>query len=118
MISNNAQQVITVDLLELVFDMQRDLMNKIEENNGSTGTIHGLATALMVETAEFLNEDGSFKFWKKNHTKDPDKIFEEFIDIFFFWVQIAIKSGYTVDQIYQKYQDKWEVNMQRQEDNY
>ena len=103
--------------LEL-FEMQKELIRTIFVRTGDTGTVHGSITAMMVEAGEFLNENGQYKWWKKNHLVDTEKELEEFIDIFFFWLQAAILKGYTADQLFDAYKRKWKVNIERQKSNY
>ena len=101
-----------------LFRMQHDLMKIVESHSGSTGDAKGSAIALMVETSELLNEEGSFKWWKKNHTQDKEKILEEYVDILFFWLQLGIKLGFGPLSVFEAYKKKWEKNVKRQEDGY
>lgn len=106
------------DMFVTIFRMQRELMKVIESRNGSTGSITELILAMLVEGAEFANEDGSFKFWKQNHKKDSNAIKEELIDILFFWVQLVVKIGFEPEEMFKAYVEKWDINIKRQRQNY
>ncbi len=106
-----------MELSEL-FDMQEELMRIVENKDNTENTAKDNIVALIVEASEFLNEEGSFKWWKHNHTQNRDKMLEEYVDIFFFFMQAGIKAGFSPTEIQTEYLRKWRVNANRQRDNY
>lgn len=106
------------DMLSTMFASQRELMTVVQNRNGTTGTVPGNILAIIVEAAELANENGEFKWWKKNHEASRDKQLEELVDILFFLLQTAIKLDFSHVDIFKGYMKKWEKNIHRQRDNY
>lgn len=105
--------------LDAIFSAQSELMEVVEKHSGSTGTIPGNILAVIVEMGELANAEESFKWWKnQTKNKDKDKILDELVDALFFWVQIAIKLELSPSDIFKGYMKKWQVNINRQLDNY
>lgn len=50
--------------------------------------------ALKVEIAEFSNEVGWFKYWKKNHVRSDAKVLEELADVIHFFLSVGISRKY------------------------
>lgn len=116
------QQMMTLkDFLNLQAGLDRVIMDRFE-STGNTIDKRELLTdkilALMVETGEFTNELGNFKYWKQGHKADMDKVLIEFADIFFFYLSIANLLGFTAEQLQEAYMAKWNENIRRQKNNY
>lgn len=110
--------VVKADYLTQILDGQAKLMEVVENRNGTTGSLSENIMAAMVELGELANEDGSFKWWKKEHKKNIDKVLEEYVDVLHFMFQFAIKCGFTANDIFNAYMNKLEKNIERQNDNY
>ncbi|UUM19636.1 MULTISPECIES: dUTP diphosphatase [unclassified Mycoplasma] len=82
--------------LSRIFEMQKDLDEKIKEKSVDTDPnlsedqiIMNGTIALIVEASEFANEIQSFKYWKKNKNIDNKKVLEEFADLVHFLVSFS-----------------------------
>lgn len=75
-------------------------------------------TALNVEVAELIQEVGHFKYWKKNKEESREKILDEFIDVFHFWLSIGNTLGFSPEEIEEAYMKKNKENYKRQDNGY
>ena len=80
--------------------------------------------ALMVELGEILKEDECYKYWKNTkHTLDnaeyKERAKEEFADLLHFVMSIGIDIyDNGVDEMYEYYIKKHNINIERQTKNY
>lgn len=107
-----------MDRLEHIFELQRKLDAEIERNHGVVSQdmctwVQKEVMAIMVELAELL-EEVNFKWWKIPHPVDRDKIKEELVDVFHFFVSLCLKVGITAEELYAAYLAKNEENLRRQ----
>lgn len=107
-----------IDRFEDLFVKQRELMTVIEGRMHQECTVTNDIVAMVSEIGELLNEHGEFKFWKRNHHAQRSQILEEYVDIFFFWMQAGIRLGFSTSEIYTQYLHKHDVNIERQKNNY
>lgn len=101
-----------------LFSKQKELMQIIQKRSGIKPNASQAILALMVEAGELANENGEFKTWKKNHIKNIPAQLIELIDILFFYLQFAIIEGYTAADLETAYLEKWQINIDRQKNNY
>jgi len=100
--------------LEKLLGMQKQLMEKVPHNHVIKPEHQGLVVAgcgIIEETMEFLNAIG-FKSWRPSPLPREAQL-EELTDILFFYLELIILSGFSLEQIEQEYKRKHSVNLDR-----
>jgi dimeric dUTPase (all-alpha-NTP-PPase superfamily) len=118
------------DKLDFLFNKQNELYKKQLENSENKMKnlydikepfegyrIFMLSTALVHEAIE-LQRETNWKWWKKENAMNKDKIQEEIIDIWHFLIQLSIEAGLDSKKMLEKYVQKNEENLKRQEKGY
>lgn len=125
------------DKLELIFERQKDLMEKyhdIEKGNGAIVVepsewgeldyrpLQYRLKDLMERCIEEMMEAANtlkLKPWKNTDvTTDTDHYLEEIADAFHFFIELCITSGFDANSLALMYLKKSEVNKFRQRSNY
>lgn len=75
------------ELFELQREVDRIIENKIDVNFNDT--LNERKIAFKVELSEFANEIGFFKYWKKSHVKNDERIKDEWSDCLAFLLSIT-----------------------------
>ncbi|RLJ03425.1 MAG: dUTPase [Candidatus Aenigmatarchaeota archaeon] len=109
------------DLRE-IFELQRRLDEFIAKEKSlkewsREESIDKLTTAMLDEVME-VKEHANWKWWKKPKEWDIEEIKEEMVDILHFWVSLCLRLGITPEEIFEKYKEKNQKNIQRQLDDY
>jgi len=142
MASNTQQE--TKDMLSKIFEMQTELNNYVFEKNnlkdssGNTLNMQDLLNAVnnnelkvndlpnqwlsnyskaMSEEIKELDEDLLWKWWSKDEI-DIQNIRVELIDVLHFLVSAMICAGLTPEKVFDVYQQKHPVNLNRQDTGY
>jgi len=142
MTSNTQQE--TKDMLSKIFEMQTELNNYVFEKNNlkdSSGNTLNMQTLLnavnnnelkvndlpnqwlsnyskaMSEEIKELDEDLLWKWWSKDEI-DIQNIRVELIDVLHFLVSAMICAGLTPEKVFDVYQQKHAVNLNRQDTGY
>jgi dimeric dUTPase (all-alpha-NTP-PPase superfamily) len=142
MTSNTQQE--TKDMLSKIFEMQTELNNYVFEKNnlkdssGNTLNMQALLNAVnnnelkvndlpnqwlsnyskaMSEEIKELDEDLLWKWWSKDEI-DIQNIRVELIDVLHFLVSAMICAGLTPEKVFDVYQQKHAVNLNRQDTGY
>jgi NTP pyrophosphatase (non-canonical NTP hydrolase) len=110
-----------------LFNAQAAFQNTIEIKQGGnelvpTDNAHKMQyhlAAASVEIAEILQLDERWKNWKKNYRpfKKEEKT-EEFADAMIFLMNGAMFSGISGEELFNKIQDKIQINYKRQQEGY
>lgn len=135
---------VSQDMLTSIFNMQAELndyvfqKNKLLDNDGNTITMDTIFQAVhagelmvndlpnrwlsnysraMEEELKELNDDLLWKWWSKD-TIDIQNIRVELIDILHFLVSAMISAGLTPEKVFDVYQQKHAVNINRQDSDY
>jgi len=98
---------------------------KLEEPIGvydiSVDKYHNFA----LSSGIFAHNCYNWKWWSKRYDKQPKgSIIDwqnakvEYIDILHFFISLGQTLGFTPEEIFRIYKQKWEVNIKRQEDGY
>ena len=74
--------------------VQRKVDNKIMEGLSEKPTPEMIYFAMLTEFFELANAIGTWKWWKKNHTLDKDKILDELADVIAFFLSFYIQAEY------------------------
>lgn len=116
-----------MDILTKIFEEQENLQNVIAERNKDRHfyqkepfggyRIFMITTNILHESVE-LQRETNFKYWKQEKNMDINKIKEETMDIFHFFIQLCLEIGLNPTEIFEKYMSKMQVNLLRQEKNY
>lgn len=83
--------------LQRLFEMQRELDTRIEEEHGIVRTdslIDKKILALLVEVGELANETRCFKFWSNKGASPKEVVLEEYADGLHFVLSIGLFLGY------------------------
>lgn len=106
-----------LDSLNQIFYMQNAFNQKLRKDRGleysSTEWIQKEALALMVELAEVMDE-AKYKWWKDQGAVEPDKLKEELVDVFHFFLSMCLDAGMDADELHALYMKKNRVNFERQ----
>jgi len=116
------------DSLHEIWRMQRDLNEKIGRDtvfsSNKEAWVFDYITALEQEVSE-LKDCTNWKFWSveyKKHDKhaiiDKQNAKVEMVDILHFVVSLAQCLGFTPESLLDVYKQKWQVNMNRQDNGY
>jgi len=108
-----------MDRLQELFDMQRKFdLEVVEKRNLHNITpdewMQKETLAMISELSELLDEV-NFKWWKNPKTVDYQRVKEELIDIFHFFMSMCLKIGMDADEVYQRYIEKNKENFKRQQ---
>lgn len=90
--------------------------NKIKANDLPNHWLGQYAMAMRAELDE-LDEELLWKWWSKDEI-DLQNIRVELIDILHFLVSAMMCSGLSADKVFDIYQKKYQVNIDRQNKNY
>ena len=84
-----------MDLTHL-FQMQKELDTKIEEQHGlkNTDLVDKKVLALLVELGELANETRCFKFWSLKPASSPQVILEEYVDGLHFILSLGLTLNF------------------------
>lgn len=134
----------TGDMLSQIFEMQTELnnyvfsSNKLSNNSGNTLSMADIFEAVnnnqlmvndlpnrwlanyskaMQEELNELDDDLLWKWWSKDRI-DIQNIHVELIDILHFLVSAMICAGLTADKVFDVYQQKHSINLDRQDSGY
>lgn len=122
---------MNIDMLTEMYNKQFNLQKKlgtIDKFNESQAmkqqfinqmilALHEEAVEIMRETA-YKNPDYVPFGWKKHQEFNNEKFQEEIIDIIHFVLNLAIVSGMSPNEIFNKYMEKNKENANRKENNY
>jgi dimeric dUTPase (all-alpha-NTP-PPase superfamily) len=134
----------TTDMLRKIFEMQTELndyvfeKNNLKDNSGNALNMQAVFNAVnnnelkvndlpnqwlsnyskaMSEEIKELDEDLLWKWWSKDEI-DIQNIRVELIDILHFLVSAMICAGLTPEKVFDVYQQKHSVNLNRQDTGY
>ncbi|NIN35872.1 MAG: dUTPase [Gammaproteobacteria bacterium] len=137
-------EIKTGDMLSQIFEMQTELnnyvfsSNKLGNNSGNTLSMTDIFEAVnnnqlmvndlpnrwlvnyskaMREELNELDDDLLWKWWSKDRI-DIQNIRVELIDILHFLVSAMICAGLTADKVFDVYQQKHSINLDRQDLEY
>jgi len=76
-------------------------------------------TALIAELGEILEENQKWKCWRKNPPPvDYDNLLAEVVDAFHFLINITLFLGFDSSDVYSRFIEKNQKNIERQNNNY
>ena len=140
----SATQQESKDMLSKIFEMQTELnnyvfeKNNLKDNTGNTLNMQAVFEAVnnnelkvnelpnqwlsnyskaMSEEIKELDEDLLWKWWSKDEI-DIQNIRVELIDVLHFLVSAMICAGLTPQKVFDVYQQKHSVNINRQDTGY
>lgn len=107
-----------MDKLDEIFAMQAALNDDIVNTRGlpeydMQTWIQKLTLATISELSELIAEV-NFKWWKNEKPVDVDNVRDEIVDIVHFVVSMALRSGMSADELYDRYMAKNKENFDRQ----
>lgn len=112
---------MTEDKLDAIFRMQKyfaDLIVSTKPFPKQTEImVQNLCTAMSHEVHELQNLT-NWKWWKQYKQFNEAEAKEELIDIFHFVIHTALVLGMTPQNFLDTYNQKMEINKQRQEQGY
>jgi len=141
---NETKHPDTLDMLRKIFQMQAELndyvfmKNGLKDNKGATLNMQAIDTDVnngrlkvndlpntwlskyskaMTEEIRELDEALLWKWWSKDEV-DMQNVRVELIDILHFLVSAMICAGLSADKVFDIYQQKHSVNLDRQDSGY
>ena len=107
-----------MDKLDEIFAMQAALNDDIVNTRGlpeydMSTWIQKLTLATMSELSELIAEV-NFKWWKNEKPVNVDNVRDEIVDIVHFVVSMALRSGMSAEELYDRYMAKNKENFDRQ----
>lgn len=107
-----------MDKLDAIFAMQERLNDDIVTTRGlpeydMQTWIQKLTLATMSELSELIAEV-NFKWWKNEKPVNVDNVRDEIVDIVHFVVSMALRSGMSAEELYDRYMAKNQENFDRQ----
>lgn len=86
-------------ILNTLYEAQDKLDQFVAEKTGidihDVENVDKRVFALKVEVAEFANETGWFKYWKRSHRMDRRKTLEEHADVTHFFLSVGLSRNYN-----------------------
>jgi dimeric dUTPase (all-alpha-NTP-PPase superfamily) len=119
-----------MDKLEKMMELQHSLQarlgtwDKIVDDASKQQFVNQMILAMFEETTEIMREtryknpDAVPFGWKKGQEWNNELFKEELIDILHFWMNLVHISGMTVEEVYNRYCRKNNINHERQDKNY
>ena len=74
--------------------------------------------ALFTEVGEFANATRCFKYWSKRPQESKERLLDEYVDIYFFWLSIGNTMKFTPLEVEAAYRKKYRENIRRQKEGY
>lgn len=107
-----------MDKLDEIFEMQAKLNDDIVTTRGlpeydMQTWMQKLTLATLSELSELIAEV-NFKWWKNEKPVNTDNVRDEIVDIVHFVVSMALRSGMSADELYDRYMAKNKENFDRQ----
>jgi dimeric dUTPase (all-alpha-NTP-PPase superfamily) len=107
-----------MDKLDEIFTMQAALNDDIVNTRGlpqydMQTWIQKLTLATISELSELIDEV-NFKWWKNEKEINVDNVRDEIVDIVHFVVSMALRSGMSAQELYDRYMAKNKENFDRQ----
>lgn len=103
--------------LQDVFNAQADLNNRCGVDGGLQENCLSYLRAMSQEIAE-LTDCFDWKWWKQHDSTKLAASREELIDIFHFFISIALEIGMDADTLIEEYFKKNKINHERQDNGY
>lgn len=117
---------MTIDRLQLMFDMQRDLQLQMKPVGRDPSKLEGvervqffkdMKLAYEAELQEMLDEM-SWKPWARGEFFNEAAVHGELIDQWHFFMNLCLAARLSPDQLFEMYMAKRQKNIQRQEEGY
>ena len=89
---------ITVENLEALLPTQREVNRKVNEKLEKKPNSMEYILAFNIEFYEFLNEVGTWKWWKHNHVVNKERILDELADCYAFFLSVMLTVVEEVKQ--------------------
>lgn len=101
--------------LQTIINLQKELDNKIMKvrdiTDGDNKTLTARFLALIVEIAEFANEQRCFKYWSSKPASAKNILLEEYIDGFHFIISIANSLNLPIIDCHIELKDYQDLNL-------
>jgi dimeric dUTPase (all-alpha-NTP-PPase superfamily) len=115
-----------MDKLDKIFELQKGLQEKL----GNTNILYNqpyLNLNFLAITCELMEAMAETQWknpttvsfgWKISQEFHKEKLQEELVDVFHFYVNLCLAAGLTPQDLFLKYMDKNKINHERKETNY
>lgn len=81
---------LTVENLEGLLPLQRDVNRKVNEKLETKPTASQYVLAFNIELYEFMNAVGTWKWWKHNHELNKERVLDELADCYAFFLSAVL----------------------------
>jgi len=107
----------TLNGLNLLFNLQKELQHKINIDITSIQFIRLSFIGLITEACEAL-ETVNWKPWKQKQLYNEDEFKKELIDCWHFLINLSLAAHLTADDVIELYKEKNAINILRQKNKY
>ena len=117
---SNLAEAESTDLFQMVLNLQQSMQDKCYPNVEAMymeDKILISTRAIIHEVLEVENEV-NWKHWKKPVEIDEEKIAEELVDVFIFFMNLVNASDMTAKELIERTLNKIDVNIERQKTGY
>lgn len=108
-----------MDRLQTLFNLQKSFDEDVVKKRNLQDIlpeewIQKETLAMISELSELIDEV-NFKWWKNSKVVDFNRVKEELIDIFHFFMSMCLKVDMNADEVFDRYIKKNEENFKRQQ---
>ncbi len=113
-------EVEPTDLFQMTLDVQQKMQEKYYPNVEAMF----MEDQMLISTRAIIHEiievedEVNWKHWKKDIEVDEEKIAEELVDVFIFFMNLMNASEMTAKELIERTLDKIDVNIERQKSGY
>ncbi len=119
-LSNMTGEVEATDLFQMTLDVQQKMQEtyypKIEEMFMEDKML--ISTRAILHEVLEVEDEVNWKHWKKDVEVDEEKIAEELVDVFIFFMNLMNASEMTAKELIERTLDKIDINIERQKNGY
>ncbi len=117
---SNTSEVEPSDLFQMVLDVQQSMQDKcypnVEEMFMEEKIL--ISTRALVHEVLEVEDEVNWKHWKKDVEVDEEKVCDEIVDVFIFFMNLVNASDMTAKELIERTLDKIDINIERQKTGY
>lgn len=107
-----------MDKLQNLFFLQEKLQEKLNNNVYHNQEFINIMTLAAIDELMEAIRETPWKPWKKQQEFNETTFKKEIIDLWHFIINLSLAAGYTADTLYKDFEEKNNINHQRQKEGY